>query len=253
MASADRLSMLKDQFERQRGIWSPAWEAVANLNPAYLQGYLKIQQAAQGRCRLSPKIQELCYVAVASSVTHIHLPAVKAHIQAALAAGAAVEEVFEVLGLSYLLGVHTVTLGFPILQELMEELGISGASPSDASEKERKAQIKDNFIAMRGFWPETFTPLLELDPEFFDNYTEFSSFSSKSKVLEPKYREIIICAIDAATTHLYGRGTKIHMRNALKLGATPIEIVEMLEITSLMGIHGVSSSAPLLLELAGQK
>ncbi|KIW78589.1 hypothetical protein Z517_08427 [Fonsecaea pedrosoi CBS 271.37] len=247
--SDDRVAVLKHQFEAQRGIWSPAWESVAKLNPAYLEGYLKIQWASQHRQRLPPKIQEFCYIAVASSVTHIHLPAVEAHVVAALNVGATSQEIFEVLGLSYLLGVHTVTLGFPILQELMEELGIDAAATDEAQQQE-KEQIKAKFIATRGFWPETFQPLLDLDPEFFDQYTDFSSFSSRSKVLDPKYREIIITAIDAATTHLYSRGTKIHMRNALKLGATPAEILEMLEITSLMGIDAVSSSAPLLLEKA---
>ena len=38
------------------------------------------------------------------------------------------------------------------------------------------------------------------------------------------------------------------MRNALQLGATPEEVLEMLEITSLMGIDGVYASAPILYE-----
>lgn len=56
----------------------------------------------------------------------------------------------------------------------------------------------------------------------------------------------IIDSANSRSRHLYNRGTKIHMRNALKLGATPGEIVEMLEITSLMGIHGVTLSVPIL-------
>ncbi|KIW17961.1 hypothetical protein PV08_05156 [Exophiala spinifera] len=243
--SDDRVSALKCRFEDQRGIWSPAWESVAKLNPGYLEGYLKIQWASQHRNRLPPKIQELCYIAVASSVTHMYLPAVEAHILAALRTGATSEEIFEVLGLSYLLGVHTVTMGFPILQELVEELSIP-ADTVTPEQQELKEIIKSRFIATRGFWPETFKPLLDLDPEFFEQYTDFSSFSPRSKVLEPKYRELIITAIDAATTHLYSRGTKIHMRNALKMGITPAEVLEMLEITSLMGIDGVVNSAPLL-------
>ena len=242
---------LKQRFEQQRGIWTPEWEALAKSSPAYLDGYIKIQAASQDRQRLPAKIQEFCYIAVAASVTHIHLPAVKAHIQAALALGATTDELIEVIGMTYLLGVHTVTLGFPILQQLMKELDIptSPASTSSSSATvDYGTKLKTDFIQARGFWPVTFQPLVDLDPTFFEQYLSFSSFSSRSKVLDPKYREIIICGFDAATTHLYARGTEIHMRNALKLGATPDEIIEMLEITSLMGIDGVVASAPLLLD-----
>lgn len=252
MATSDeRVSAMKRQFEEQRGVWSPAWDTVAKLNPAYLEGYLKIQRASQHRQRLPPKIQEFCYIAVASSVTHIHLPAVEAHILAALNVGATTEEIFEVITLSYLLGIHTVSLGFPILQDLMDELGIDPAEATGGVDQTQlKAQIKDKFVTTRGFWPEPFQPLLDLDPEFFEQYTNVSSFSYRSNVLEPKYREVVITAIDAATTHLYAGGTKRHMRNALKLGAKPAQIVEMLEITSLMGIDAVTSSAPVLLQKA---
>jgi alkylhydroperoxidase/carboxymuconolactone decarboxylase family protein YurZ len=93
------------------------------------------------------------------------------------------------------------------------------------------------------FWTDTWNPLLELDPQFFESYANFSSFASHSRTFEPKYREIVVCAFDAATTHLYGGGTRMHMRNALKLGATPDELMEMLEITSLVGIDGVTTGA----------
>ncbi|KAG9571395.1 hypothetical protein KCU71_g205, partial [Aureobasidium melanogenum] len=250
MAPKENVARLRSLFEAQRGVWTEEWESLAALSPEYLESYLKLQAASQNRQRLPPKIQELCYIAVAASVTHIHLPAVRAHVQAALALGATGAEIMEVIGLTYLLGVHTVTLGFPILAELMEELDLklesAASGEKGTSLDDERSRIKDEFVARRGFWPPTFDILLELDPQFFEQYADFSSFSSRTGVLEPKYREVVICAFDAATTHLYGRGTKIHMRNALKLGATPEEIIEMLEITSLMGIDGVTHSAPAL-------
>lgn len=98
---------------------------------------------------------------------------------------------------------------------------------------------------------DTWNPILDLDPQFFEAYVDFSSLPSQTNVLEAKDRELITCAFDAATTHLYARGTKIHMRNALKLGAKPGEIMEMLELTMLMGIHGAVVAAPLLLDQLG--
>ncbi|KAF2494385.1 carboxymuconolactone decarboxylase [Lophium mytilinum] len=235
---------IKQRFIDQRGIWDENWEAILKLNPAYLSVYINLRDASQKKQRLPPKVQEFIYIAVAASTTTIHETAVKAHISAAIKCGATADEIFEVIGLTYLVGIHTVTLGAPILIDLMEELGIEGSKSEELNaERER---IRQDFIRQRGFWPETFNPLLELDPHYFEAYTDFSGLPSKTNVLEPKVREIVTCAFDAATTHLYGRGTKIHMRNALKLGATPDEIMEMLEITSLMGIDGVTSAAPIL-------
>ena len=213
------------------------------LSPAYFQGYLDMRSAAMSKDALLPKEQELICVALAAACTHIHEPSIRAHNDAALAAGASAEEIFEAIGVGYLLGIHSVTGGAPILFELMEELGIS-QKPYQISEK--RLEIKEKFVATRGFWPERFTFLLRMDPVFFEAYTDFSSFSSKSKVLEPKMRELIICAIDASTTHLHTIGIKVHMRNALKLGATPDQVIQMLELTSLVGMHGVLSSVPIL-------
>ncbi|KAL4939235.1 hypothetical protein BDV06DRAFT_231149 [Aspergillus oleicola] len=248
--SSKTYETLKERLTATRGIWDDGLEAVLRQSPAYFESYLKLRGAAQGRGYLPPKIQEFVYIAVAACTTHIHPEAIRAHIQAALAVGATADEIAEVIGLTYLVGIHTVTLGAPILLELMAEEGIDFKLDSKEAEHlaHERERIKASFIRSRGFWTDTWNPLLELDPTFFEAYTEFSAKASASETLEPKYRELIVCAFDAATTHLYGRGTRIHMRNALRLGATPNEIMEMLEITSLMGIDGVTVGSRLLLD-----
>jgi alkylhydroperoxidase/carboxymuconolactone decarboxylase family protein YurZ len=67
-------------------------------------------------------------------------------------------------------------------------------------------------------------------------------------VLEPKVRELIYVAIDAATTHLHAAGTRIHIRNALALGATKEEILEVLELITVLGIHSLTLGLPVLLD-----
>lgn len=244
MSLQTRQAQLKQRFLDGRGTWCNDWEALLQLDVNYFEAYLNLRDMSQRSKRLPEKVQEFIYIAVAASTTHIHSPSIRAHIQAALAVGATADEIKEVIGLTYLVGIHTVTLGAPILLELMEETGITGGG--NGVTDERRQEIKDTFIRQRGFWTDTWNPILQLDPNFFSAYTDFSGLPAKTGVLEPKVRELVTCAFDAATTHLYARGTKIHMRNALKLGATPDEIMEMLEITSLMGIHGVTTSAALL-------
>ncbi|KAL3474455.1 carboxymuconolactone decarboxylase [Aspergillus californicus] len=246
----DTRAKLKERFLRTRGVWDDDWEAVLCQTPAYFECYLNLRDAAQGRTWLPPKVQEFICIAVAACTTHIHSPAIRSHIQAARAVGATADEIAEVIGLTYLVGIHTVTLGAPILLELMAEQSINvDADAKEAENLDRERQrIKESFIRSRGFWTDSWNPLLELDPTFFEAYSDFSASASASETLEPKYRELIVCAFDAATTHLYGRGTRIHMQNALRLGATPNEVMEMLEITSLMGIDGVTVATRLLLE-----
>ncbi|MFC6744616.1 carboxymuconolactone decarboxylase family protein [Methylobacterium persicinum] len=67
-------------------------------------------------------------------------------------------------------------------------------------------------------------------------------------MLEPKMKEFVYCAFDAAATHLYVPGLKLHMRNALGYGATREELMEVLEIVSLIGMHGAEMAAPILRE-----
>ncbi|MFC5952893.1 carboxymuconolactone decarboxylase family protein, partial [Pseudonocardia lutea] len=74
----------------------------------------------------------------------------------------------------------------------------------------------------------------------------------RTGTLEPKVKELVYCAFDAAATHLYVPGLKLHFRNALHHGATVEEILEVLEIVSVIGIHAATTAAPIVLELAAQ-
>ncbi len=68
--------------------------------------------------------------------------------------------------------------------------------------------------------------------------------------LAPRIRELIYVAIDAATTHLYLPGLRTHIRNALGHGATLAKIMEVLQLTSVLGIHTITEGGPVLLDEA---
>lgn len=46
--------------------------------------------------------------------------------------------------------------------------------------------------------------------------------------LGAKVKEFVYIAIDCATTHLYVPGLKLHIRNAVRLGASREEVMEVL-------------------------
>ena len=157
----------------------------------------------------------------------------------------------EVLELASVLGIHTCTLGVPILlQELQEAAGPDAAAPPALSRDQE--EIKQRFIAQRGFWAPSFEAILRTDQVFFAAYAQYSGVPWASGVLEPKLKELIYLAIDASTTHLHRDGTRAHLRRALGYGATRAEIMEVLELTSVLGIHTATMAVPILLEEAAR-
>jgi alkylhydroperoxidase/carboxymuconolactone decarboxylase family protein YurZ len=113
---------------------------------------------------------------------------------------------------------------------------------------DEQKQLRDEFIEARGYWNSFWDGLLTLDPEFLKAYLAFSGVPWRSGPLEPKFKELIYIAIDAATTHLYEPGLRQHIRNALGYGATKEEIMEVLELVSVLGIHACTLGVPVLIE-----
>lgn len=163
----------------------------------------------------------------------------------------------ETLELTSTLGIHACNIGVPLLVEVMKELGgyESHLEGKNGREEERE-KLKREFTKKRGYWHEFWEDFLRLDPEFFEAYLEFSSVpwvkgklegeEGSGGVLEPKVKELIYCAFDVAATHLYQSGLKLHMRNALGYGASPEEIMEVLEIATLLSIHTLEVATPIL-------
>jgi len=90
--------------------------------------------------------------------------------------------------------------------------------------------------------------LRELDPEFMEAYLAFRDVPHRNGPLPPHFKELILVAINAATTHLYAPGLRRHMQNALRLGATPEEVLETIQLTTVMGIHSCNLAIPILVE-----
>jgi alkylhydroperoxidase/carboxymuconolactone decarboxylase family protein YurZ len=236
---------IKDEFIAVRGTWGDAWEAVLRLDPVFLKSYLEFSAVPWRKGYLEDKVKELVYIAVDSNATHLYLPGARQHIRAALRLGATPAEIMEVLELCATLGIHAMNIGVPILVEVLTEKGIrTGPAPLT----EYQEQVKARFTSTRGYWHEFWDEMVELDPETFAAYTDFSSVPWLHGTLEPKVKELIYIAFDTAATHLYVKGLKLHIENAIGYGATAQEILEVMEIASVLGIHAVTSVAPILLE-----
>jgi alkylhydroperoxidase/carboxymuconolactone decarboxylase family protein YurZ len=168
-------------------------------------------------------------------------------VRNAIGHGATREELMEVLELTSTLGIHACNIGVPILVEELEAAG----QPIDRALDVRRREVKADFEAKRGYWHPFWDDILALDPEFLAAYTQFSGIPWTHGVLEPKVKEMIYIAFDVAATHLYQPGLRAHIRNALGLGATREEIMEVIELVSVIGIHSCAVGVPILIEELG--
>jgi alkylhydroperoxidase/carboxymuconolactone decarboxylase family protein YurZ len=224
---------LQDDRAEARDGYAEALDAAASgVDPSFADAYLALWRAAARREALSAADRELIGLAVNAAVTHLNLPAVRLHIDRALDAGATTQQIVEVLELVSVLGIHTLTAALPIV---LEELGGQEPGPLSCGQE----TLKQAFLDLRGGpWAPAWDPLLRADSPYFEAYTRFSGVPwGQNRVLSPKFRELVYAAIDASTTHLWLPGLRSHVRKAIGYGATLDELLEVLELTSLIGVQ----------------
>lgn len=243
----ERQKQLRDDFVNNRGYWSPLWQQVLEFSPDFFEAYSSFSSVPWKTGPLEPKLKELVYLAVNIATNHLYLPGARTHMANAIARGATREEILEVIQLVSVLGIHSCTEGIPILLEELERAGQPFAVGEETLDDDARA-LKRNFQETRGYWSPFWDSLLALSPGFFEAYLKLSSVPWVHGTLEPKVKEFIYIAIDAATTHLYRPGLRIHMRNALAHGASREEIMEVLMLVSTIGIHSCNEGVPMLVE-----
>ncbi|MDE2606752.1 MAG: carboxymuconolactone decarboxylase family protein [Burkholderiales bacterium] len=100
---------------RAAGEWNPLWDPFYALDPEWTEKFIAMGVTPMLRGVLDPKVVELIAIAVDASCTHMYVPGVRRHIRKALELGATKEEIAAVLQLTSVLGIHTMSLGAPIL------------------------------------------------------------------------------------------------------------------------------------------
>ncbi len=241
-----RREEIKTRYESTNGRWDERWSALLELDPEFLKSFLDFADAPHRQNVLPAKTRALIGLAVNAQTTTLHDPGMREYTAQAIARGATMQEVFEVLQLVSLIGMHSIIAGMPIMLEEFEKAG----QPVNVNRPltDREEAVKARFEERRGYWSDRGRPLLVLDADFFEHYSNLSSLPWERGVIEPKLKEFIYIAIDAATTHLYETGIRLHIQNAIKYGATAEEIMAVFEIISTLGIHSCTVGSEILLE-----
>ncbi|WP_213958837.1 carboxymuconolactone decarboxylase family protein [Variovorax sp. dw_954] len=102
---------------RSTGNWNPDWESFATLDAQWTEKFMAMGVAPMVSGVLDAKTVEFLAIAVDASCTHMYGPGVRRHIRKALELGATKEEINAVLQCVSVLGIHTMSLGAPILLE----------------------------------------------------------------------------------------------------------------------------------------
>ena len=245
MATAD--DALWKEFSANEGDVPPVWRELRAACPEYFAAYANLAAVPWRRGALDPKTRELVMVALNAAVTHLNKDEMRRHVRAALRHGARPEEILEVFQLVSVLGIHAISIGFPALKDIATAAGRTAELPGPALDA-HQSTLKEQFQAKRGYWSPFWEEALKLDPLLFEAYFNFSSIPWTHGVLHPKVREFIYVAIDASTTHMFDEGTRGHMANAFKHGATVAEILEVLEHAATIGVQSIVEGLPILQE-----
>lgn len=215
-----------------------------HLDPGFAAAYRELANVPERSGHLTPRQRALVSLAIDANVTHLDAAGMRRHIRGALDNGATEREVLEVLECCATVSVHAMNFGVPVLFDVLEDRGLIDQS---SALSERQCGLRGEFVEKRGYWNATWDKILQLDPDMFAAYIQYSAHPSADRALVALEREFIYIAFDTSATHLYGVGLKLHLENALDLGATTGQLLEIMEIATLIGAKSVTVGAPLLL------
>lgn len=238
---------IRASFINTRGYWAPFLDDLLELAPDFLEAYVAFSGVPWSRGTLAPKLKEFIYVAIDAATTHLYEPGLRAHIRNAFGHGATQQELVEVLELVSTIGINSCAVGMPLLIEELPNAGATAASGNGES-SQKEMELRDRAAHVFGEWPPWFDACFVLAPDFLEAYIALAEVPRRNAALEPRFVELIYLAINVATTQLFSPAIHAHMRNALRHGATREEIVEVLELVSVLGIHSCTVGMPVLQE-----
>jgi alkylhydroperoxidase/carboxymuconolactone decarboxylase family protein YurZ len=225
------------------GPWNSALDTLREWDPSWAELCFKMSTNPWTHSVLTRKFIELVSVSLNAACTNLNPNGTRHHIRAALEAGATREEVLLVLKCGSVLSIHSCSLAAPIVLEEAKAANVhltarANTEPTPACDAMRRI----------GQWNTAWDPFYELDPVFTDEFMAMGAGVYKSGVMSPKELELLSVALDASCTHMYAPGTRRHIQNALKAGATVEEIMEVLKLCVVLGVQTFNLSLPILAE-----
>lgn len=185
---------------------------------------------------LDAKAAALVAFAVAATPATLDCDGIDRHSRAALDAGATLDELSEAMLLAAGIGLHGMHEAPRVLREVLESRGdaLPELAPDDESYRERL--LADPYWQrLHGQLPDFLDGALRLSPAAFRLIVDFLAIPWQEGSLPAKLKELIYVSIDTMPAHRYLPGMRFHIENALGLGATRQEILDVLDISAAAG------------------
>ncbi|MFW2829443.1 carboxymuconolactone decarboxylase family protein [Sphingomonas sp. ID0503] len=201
---------------------------------------LALDLATEGGEPLSELDRALINLGVRSSVTSLDRPAIAESVGAAFAAGATPAQIQEILSLVSGLGVHSLMVACASVVQQARANGYQIAETLTPQQDE----LWLKYVGDDPFWraferelPGFLRSMLLLSPDQFEAFFLYCAVPWKSGQVRARIKELTAMACDATPSHRFMPGFRLHLANAIALGAGHIAIAEVLDLASAAPDH----------------
>lgn len=184
---------------------------------------------------LDPLTAALIRLAVHAAVTALDGFGIDRAIHHALDVGATSAQVHETLVVVSGLGVHTLMEGSHRIVRALHERGQPLAQPLDTAQ----TALRDRLQGDDPYWagldrelPGFLDSLLRLSPEAYEAFFAYCAVPWRTGAVRARTKELLSLATDATPTHRYLPGLRLHLANAVRLGAGRTAILHTLDIAA---------------------
>lgn len=185
---------------------------------------------------LDPQAAALVALAVAVSASALDRAATAAAAARAFDAGASAAQVQEIIALTSGLGVHSLMISqTDVLAQAAARGLIDPAAPLDPE----RQRLWDEHVGTDPFWvgfsaelPGFLEAMLRLSPDLFAGFFAYCAIPWRSGTVRARVKELAAMACDAAPTHRFRPGFRVHLNNAISLGTGRAAILHALDIAA---------------------
>ena len=185
---------------------------------------------------LDADARALITLAVSVSVTSLNPQDMDAALSACLSQGIEPAAIQEVIALVSGLGVHSL---MEASRRLALQIGAVGQPLDEARQAlwDRRIGEDPYWAAMEAEIPSFLKGLIALSPDGFNAFFEYCAVPWKTRHVRALVKELAALGCDASSSHRYRAGMRLHLLNAVKLGAGRIAVGETLDIAAAAGTH----------------
>ncbi|AHG65887.1 carboxymuconolactone decarboxylase family protein [Advenella mimigardefordensis] len=229
---------IRAYFIAERGYWRPWTQAILRHNPLFLKGYAAYAGYPARHGPLSTRMIELIYIALDSSATHLYPAGLRTHMDFARQCGVTAADVFDVLHIVAGQGLSHV---YDAVRILAEESGVDAGHVMSEAQRSR---VLRHFSEVPAFMEQ----IAQLDPGYLDVLLDFleeggSRLATSDAGLTPAERVLIEVALAACFTGFNETMLRIRIRSALQMNISQAELLQAIQLTAHLSIHGTALGA----------